>query len=88
MNSNSEPRNILLVDADAAFGEVLRHVLGSDYILRQTSRVEQAIPSLEAESPDAILANFDDPPEATAMQDLAQLAHAAADKDVPVSVIA
>ena len=88
MNSNSEPRNILLVDADAAFGEVLRHVLGSDYILRQTSSVEQAIASLEAESPDAILANFDDPPEATAKQDLSQLAHAASDKDVPVSVIA
>ena len=78
----------MLVDPDEAFGQVLMHVLGTDYLLQQVSSVERAIVRLEAESPDAILVNFDVSPEQEAEQVVGQLFHAASEKDVPVAVIA
>ena len=87
-NPNGEPRNILLVDSDEAFGQVLRHVLGSDYLLRQASSLAQAMASLEADSPDAILVNFDDPLATELGRDSNQLLQAASEKTVPVAVIA
>jgi DNA-binding NtrC family response regulator len=86
--SNSEPKNILLVDSDEAFGQVLKQVLGSDYLLRQVSSPQQAIVKLDGESPDAILVNFDVPPELEAEADFGRLFHAASEKEVPVAVIA
>src|SRR5215467_1624901 len=87
-NANAEARSILLVDSDEAFGQVLKHVLGSEYILCQTSSVQEAVSKLEAESPDAILMNFDDSTEPGANQDFHNLFQAASDPTVPVSVIA
>jgi two-component system, NtrC family, response regulator HydG len=87
-NLGAEPRNILLVDSDEAFGQVLKQVLGSDYLLQQASSAKQAIARLDAESLDAILVNFDIPPDQAAKQDFDELLQAASDRPVPLPVIA
>lgn len=87
-NLGSAPRNILLVDSDEAFGQVLEQVWGNDYVLQQASSVKQAIARLDAEMPDAILVNFDLSPDAVERQDSYELLHAASDKAVPIPVIA
>ena len=87
-NSSCEPRNILLVDSDEAFGQVLKQVVGNDYLLRQASSVKQAIARLDAEIPDAILVNFDIPPDQAASHDSQELLHAASNKAIPIPVIA
>jgi len=87
-NLGAEPRNILLVDSDEAFGQVLKQVVGNDYLLQQASSVKQAIARLDAEIPDAILVNFDIPPDQAASQDSQELLHAASNKAVPIPVIA
>ena len=87
-NTNSDAKNILLVDCDEAFGEVLRHVLGIGYLLSQASSLQEAVAKLEADSPDAVLINFDDSTGQQAGQDFYPLFQAASDQTVPVSVIA
>ena len=87
-NSGAEPRNILLVDSDEAFGQVLKQVWGNDYLLLQASSVKQAIATLDSDCVDAILVNFDIPPDRVAQQDSHELLQAASDRDVPIPVIA
>jgi two-component system, NtrC family, response regulator HydG len=88
--SNSVPvsRNILLADSDEAFGQVLTRVLGSDYALRQSSSIKQAIASLATETPDAILLNFDPSDDDTKQDPPQELLHAASQRAVAVPVIA
>ena len=87
-NLGSAPRNILLVDCDEAFGQALEQVWGNDYLLQQASSVKQAIARLDAEVPDAILVNFDLPPDQAGIENADELLHAASDKPVPIPVIA
>jgi DNA-binding NtrC family response regulator len=87
-NLDSVPRNILLVDPDEAFGQTLEQVWGNDFLLQQASSVKQAIASLDGEMPDAILVNFDLPPDKAAGQDTEGLLQAASDKVIPIPVIA
>ncbi len=87
-NSNSEPRNILLLDSDEAFGQVLRHVLGSEYQLRLAPTAREAIAIVETESPDAVLVNFDNSGEDNQKQDFNEVFRSASEKTIPVAVIA
>ncbi len=87
-NPGVGPRNILLVDCDEAFGQVLTQVLGNDYVLQQSSCLQQAIASLETETPDAVLVNFDVWPDQAPKQDSNELLQAASDRPVAVPVIA
>ena len=86
-HTNHASRNILLVDSDEAFGQVLKHVLGTDYAVQQAASRKQAIALLEAESPDAVLVNFDDTNE-DGQKDSQQVFHAASEKTTPTAVIA
>ena len=81
-------RRILLVDADEAFGEVLQKVLGSDYVLQQSTCLEQASTELSAAVPEAILINFDPSPDSTGVGGAHELLQAASDRSVAVPVIA
>ena len=87
-NTSSEPRNILLVDSDEAFGQVLKHVLGCEYLLRPASTAKQALAILDAENPDAVLVNFDNSNEVNQSQDFYEVFRAASEKTAPVAVIA
>jgi two-component system, NtrC family, response regulator HydG len=87
-NSRGEPKNILLVDSDEAFGQVLKQVLGNDFRLRQANSVKQAIAELESENPDAIVMNFDFSSEQGANQDPKELLHATSEQLLPVPVVA
>jgi len=80
----SAPKNILLVDSDEAFGQALEQVWGNGYVLQQASSFKQAVATLDAEIPDAILVNFDLPPDPAASLDSNDLMHAAS----PIPVIA
>lgn len=59
MNQGLASRKVFLVDSDTAFCEALGKVLGSDFVLQQTSGVESAIRQIQSDNPDAILVNFD-----------------------------
>ena len=87
-NLSVGPRNILLVDCDEAFGQVLATVLGDDYVLQQSSHVQQAIARLETETPDVILVNFDASPDQAPKQDPNELLQAASDRSIALPVIA
>jgi DNA-binding NtrC family response regulator len=83
-----EPRNILLVDSDAAFGPALAKVLGGNYALQQALRAKSLVTSLETESPDAILINFDDFNQPDQARNLNEIIQAASDREVAIPVIA
>ena len=85
--SISGPRNILLVDSDEAFGQVLKQVLGRDFFLEQATSTKQAIASVDSNEPDAILLNFDVPCESH-RDGFAYLFHAVSERTIPVPVIA
>ena len=87
-NLGSALRNILLVDSDEAFGQVLKQVLGDDYLFQQSSSLKQAIARVDTEIPDAILVNFDNPPDQASSQDSHQLLQATSDQTVAIPVIA
>lgn len=50
---------VLLVEPDEAFGQVLQHVLDSGYILRRASQSRNAIAMLQAGELDAVLLSLD-----------------------------
>jgi len=79
--------NILLVDPDEAFGQVLKQVLGSDYLLRQESSVDQAIRDSLLQPPVAILVNVDAYPHA-GKNDPLTLIQSVSEQPISVPVIA
>src|SRR5947199_3720749 len=56
---NRPEKQILLVDPDEAFGQVLQEVLGPAYLLRRVSTVEAGIAQFDSRDFDAILLNLD-----------------------------
>jgi two-component system, NtrC family, response regulator HydG len=84
LNSSSEQKNVLLIDADEAFGEVLQPLLGHVYVLLQQSSVAAAIAAFESGPVDAVLLNLDSPEQ----EENTRLLEAATNRDLPVPVIA
>jgi two-component system, NtrC family, response regulator HydG len=79
-----ERKNILLIDADEAFGQVLQPLLGNDYLLLQKSRVTAALASFDDPSLDAALLNLDAPEQ----EDNTRLLQAATKRDLALPIIA
>jgi two-component system, NtrC family, response regulator HydG len=84
LNNSSEQKNVLLVDADEAFGEVLQPLLGHGYLLLQESSASAAIAAFEAATVDAVLLNLDSPEH----EENSRLLQAATNRDLPLPVIA
>ncbi len=76
----------MLVDSDEAFGQVLKQVLGDEFLLEQATSAKHAISRVDTNEPDAILLNFDAPAEAES-DGFTQLFHAVSERTVPVPVI-
>jgi DNA-binding NtrC family response regulator len=83
-HSSFEPKKILLIDADHAFGQVLQPLLGTEYLLLQESSPTAAIAALEEETADAVLLNLDVPEQ----EDNSRLLQAASNRDLPLPIIA
>jgi len=82
-SNNLEQKNILLIDADEAFGRVLQTLLGHGYLL-QESTASAAIAAYDNSAIDAILLNLDvpDPKQSS------RVLQAATNRDLPLPVIA
>jgi DNA-binding NtrC family response regulator len=83
-DSNSEQKNVLLIDSDEALGQVLQPLLGYGYLLQQESSVTAAIAAFDSESLDAVLLNLD----ATGHEENSRLLQAATQRSLPLPVIA
>ncbi|PYX46915.1 MAG: hypothetical protein DMG79_15170, partial [Acidobacteria bacterium] len=83
-NINSEQKKVLLVDPEEAFGRVLQPLLGQDYLLLQEPSVTSAISAFDTVAIDAILMNLDMPEP----EESSRLLQAAANRDLPLPVIA
>jgi DNA-binding NtrC family response regulator len=84
LNSSSAQKNVLLVDGDEAFGQVLQPLLGHGYLLLQESSVTAAIAAFETSAIDAVLLNLDAPGD----EENSRLLRAATNRDWPLPVIA
>jgi len=84
-NSSFEQKNVLLVNADEAFGQVLQPLLGHRYLLLQESSATAATAASDSETLDAVLLNLDTPDH---QEDSRLLLQAATNRDVPLPVIA
>ena len=84
MSTNLGPKNVLLVDPDEAFGDVLQPLLGHAYVLLQKSSNESALASLKWSSFEAILLNID----AFNAQQTSALLRAANEREMALPVIA
>src|SRR5260370_32298199 len=82
--NSSEQKNVLLVDADEAFGRVLQPLLGHGYQLLQESTASAGIAAFETGAIDAIVINLDMPDQ----DGSSRLLHAATNRDLPIPVIA
>jgi DNA-binding NtrC family response regulator len=58
-NSNVQEKQVLLVDPDEAFGEVLQQVLGTAYKLHRVSSAQKALSQLNREDLTVVLLNLD-----------------------------
>jgi len=83
-NDNSNPKNVLLIDADEAFGRVLQPLLGHGYQLLQESSGTSAIAAFETLTIDAVLLNLDIPDQ----EESSRVLQAATNRDLPLPVIA
>ena len=83
-NNNSNPKNVLLIDTDEAFGQVLQPLLGRGYLLLQRPSVTAAIAVFETGTIDAILLNLDAPDH----EESSRLLQVATNRDLPLPVIA
>ena len=83
-NISSEPRKVLLIDAEEAFGRVLQPLLGHDYLLLQESSATSAIAAFDTVTIDAILINLDIPEP----EESSRLLQAATNRELPLPVIA
>jgi len=81
---NSNPKNVLLIDADEAFGRVLQPLLGAGYLLLQKPSVTSAIEAFETLTIDAVLHNLDVPDQ----EENSHLLQAATNRDLPLPVVA
>jgi DNA-binding NtrC family response regulator len=84
-NSSSEQKNVLLIDSDEAFGQVLQPLLGQGYLLLQESSAAAATTLFDSEHLDAVLLNLDTPDHQNNSRMLLQFA---TNRDVPLPVIA
>jgi DNA-binding NtrC family response regulator len=82
-NLNSDQKNVLLIDADEAFGQVLQPLLGHGYLLLQEPSVDTGIAAFGAEL-DAVLLNVD----AQDQEENSRLLQAATNRELPLPVIA
>jgi len=87
-NSNHHEKQILLVDSDEAFGQVLQQVLGAGYTLRRVPTVETAISQLDVKGVDVVLLNLDLPNGSSTVQDSRALLRAASERVAAPPVIA
>jgi len=87
-HTNHELGNILLVDPDEAFGQVLKQVLGHDYILRQEASVNHAFRGSVLENAVAILINIDGESTISGINNPLALIQAASEQSPCVPVIA
>ena len=83
MSTNLGPKNVMLVDPDEAFGDVLQPLLGYGYGLLQKPCTESARAALKSSSLEAILLNVD----AFADQHTSALLRAANERELPLPVI-
>jgi two-component system, NtrC family, response regulator HydG len=83
-SNGSEQKNVLLIDADEAFGRVLQPLLGHGYQLLQESTASAGIAAFETSAIDAILINLDMPDQ----EGSSSLLQAATNRDLPLPVIA
>jgi len=73
------PKNVLLIDADAAFGNVLGEVLGgAGYDIKQVSKPQSALSELDCDHNDVILLSLDS--GIKGLESCRELLHAAADR--------
>ena len=84
-NTSFEQKNVLLVDADEAFGQVLQPLLGHGYLLLHESSATAATVAFDSETLDAVLLNLDTPDH---QENSRLLLQAATNRDVPLPVIA
>jgi two-component system response regulator HydG len=82
-STSFEHKNILLIDADEAFGRVLQPLLGHSYLL-QESTAASGIAAFDNSAIDAILLNLDVPDP----QQSSRVLQAATNRDLPLPVIA
>src|SRR5260370_11004933 len=83
-NNNSNPKNVLLIDTDEAFGQVLQPLLGRGYLLLQRPSLTAAIAVFETGTIDAILLNLDAPDH----EQSSRLLPVPTNRDLPLPVIA
>jgi two-component system response regulator HydG len=83
-NSSLKAKNILLIDTEPAFGQILQPLLGNDYLLSQKSSMTDAIASFEDATLHAALLNLDD----SEQEDSSRLLQAATNCNLPLPVIA
>src|SRR5258708_18883517 len=83
-NSSFEQKNVLLVEADEALGQVLQPLLGRRYLLQESSAAA-AIAAFDSGTFDAVLLNLDTPDH---QENSRLVLRAATNRDVPLPVIA
>lgn len=86
-NSEIGVRTISLLDCDEAFGNVLTHVLGSNYVIQQSSLSTDAAAKLDSDTPDVVLVNLDGKDKEALSPDVQAILNAASEAAVSVPVI-
>jgi two-component system response regulator HydG len=82
-NNAVEHKNILLIDPDEAFCQVLQPLLNRDYLLLQEATLSLALAAFDSKSPDAVLLNLD----AFEQEQNIAILRSANDRSVPLAVI-
>jgi DNA-binding NtrC family response regulator len=81
-------RQILLVDPDETFSQVLQQVLGTNYQLRRVSSIETGIAQFDADEIDVVLLNLDRPDIGVGEADPLTLVQFNAERDSATPVVA
>jgi DNA-binding NtrC family response regulator len=81
-------RQILLVDPDEAFSQVLQQVLGTGYRLRRVSAIETGVEQFDADEIDVVLLNLDRPDIGADGMDALSLVQFNAERDSAAPVVA
>jgi DNA-binding NtrC family response regulator len=87
-DSNCNPKHILLVDSDEAFGDVLQGVLGNGYVLSRVAGTDSAVAQLQRHELCVVLLNMDAPDHGQSRESARTLIQAASDRAAEVPVIA
>ena len=88
MPDTTHNREILLIDPDEAFGQILQQVLGAGYKFRQVSKLENAIGMLGRTEVDVVLLNHDRQIGDSLLEDSLCLARLTCDRNSTPPVIA